>query len=324
MRRVGDDLQRVAVPAGGAGTAEVGLHARLVDEVLRRAAAQDHGGRPRPADDEVGRLDDVADHVDPPAARVGVAGLGQPHADRRIRYRRTEQRHPGAVRRGEDAVAARLVPEAAAEPVEVLAGGVRPRFEIARETGDPVVVVDELVLIDVGIVHTIDAHGLERAVVGPRRADEVLPAARLVQVVVQVGPRGDDAVDGAVVDQPGDGEPQAPGRQGPGDAQEDQHVVAQHPLPDPARRGEVAPLERDPLHPPQQLVGRGVRRDLEGLDRHAEEARLAGRGGRVGHQSASAFLSSPRSISASSGVRPSRSRAAIRSATSRWTDGASC
>ena len=47
--------------------------------------------------------------------------------------------------------------------------------------------------------------------------------------------------------------------------------VGEHALPDPMGGGEVAPLERDPLHPPQQLVGRRARRDLEGLDGYCKK-----------------------------------------------------
>ena len=172
VRRIGDDLKRVAV-SPGAGTTKVGLHARLVDEVLRGAAAQYDRGRPRTADHEVRRLDDVADYIDQPALRTCVPGLGKPHSDRRIGYRGAEQGNRCLVGRGEDAVAPRFVPEAAPEPVEVLASGIRPRFEFAREPGDPVVVVDELVLVDIGVVNAIDACCLQCAVVRPRRADEV-------------------------------------------------------------------------------------------------------------------------------------------------------
>ena len=178
------------------------------------------------------------------------------------------------VGRREDAVAARFVPEAAAELIEVLACGVRPRLEVACEAGDPVVVVDELVLVDVRIVHAVDASRLERAVVRAGRADEVSPAARLVQIVVEVGACGDDAVHGAFVDEPGDREPEPPGGQGAGDPEEDHDVIGEHPLPDPMGGGEVASLEGDPLHPPEQLGGRSVRHDLERLDRGVEEARL--------------------------------------------------
>ena len=77
MRHVGDDLQGVAVPAD-AVVEELGLHARLVDEVLGRAAAEDNGSGPRMADHDVGRLDDVADHVDQPRRRHrgGAPGTG--------------------------------------------------------------------------------------------------------------------------------------------------------------------------------------------------------------------------------------------------------
>ena len=69
MRDVGDDLQRVAVPADLRAVV-LGLNARLIDEVLRRAAAEDDRGGSRPPDDHVRRLDDVADDID-------VAGAGE-------------------------------------------------------------------------------------------------------------------------------------------------------------------------------------------------------------------------------------------------------
>ena len=93
------------------------------------------------------------------------------------------------------------------EVVQVLARGVGPRLEFGGEGGDPVVVVDELVLVHVGVVHAVDARRLQGAVVRPVRADEVSAAAGLVQVVVQVGAGGHDAVDGAVADEAGDGKP---------------------------------------------------------------------------------------------------------------------
>ena len=62
-------------------TEELRLHARLIDEILRRASAQHDCGRPGPADNKVGRLDDVADDIDVSRPRPLVAPLRQAHAD---------------------------------------------------------------------------------------------------------------------------------------------------------------------------------------------------------------------------------------------------
>src|SRR6266508_4183177 len=69
MRHIGHDLQRVAVPADFVAV-ELRLHARLVDEILRRAAAEDDGRGPRAPDDQIRGLDDVADDVDIAGARL--------------------------------------------------------------------------------------------------------------------------------------------------------------------------------------------------------------------------------------------------------------
>ena len=71
-------------------------------------------------------------------------------------------------------------------------------LEREREGGDPLVVVAELVLAGVGVVDAVDVLGLQRGVVFVRRADVVVAAARLVQVVVEVGAGRDEAVDVAV------------------------------------------------------------------------------------------------------------------------------
>ena len=74
MRHVGHDLQRVAMAADLVAV-ELRLHARLVDEILRRAAAEHDRRRPRPADDDVRRFDDVADDVDVAFAGRLLPGL---------------------------------------------------------------------------------------------------------------------------------------------------------------------------------------------------------------------------------------------------------
>ena len=105
MRHVGDDLQGVPV-AADLVVVELRLHARLVDEVLGRPAAEDHRGRARPADDEVGRLDDVPDDVDVAGTRFFLPRLRQAHADRGVGDRRAEDRHVGAVGGRQDALPA--------------------------------------------------------------------------------------------------------------------------------------------------------------------------------------------------------------------------
>src|SRR6185436_2321715 len=116
VRHVGDDLERVAVPADLVAV-ELRLHARLVDEVLRRAAAEDDRGGPRPADHQVRRLDDVADDVDVAGAGLFLPRLGQAHPDRRIGDRRTENRDVRAVGAGEDTLEAGGLPEVPAQQV---------------------------------------------------------------------------------------------------------------------------------------------------------------------------------------------------------------
>ena len=202
MRHVGDDLERVAV-AADAVVEELRLHARLVDEILRRAAAEHDRGRPRMADHEVGRLDDVADDVDVAGGRVAVARLRQPHADRRVGDRRAEDRHVGLVGGGQDPLLAGFLPQVLAELVDELARAVRAPLERQRERGDPLVVVAELVFARVGVVDAIDMLGLQRRVVLVRRAEVVVAAARLVQVVVEVRAGRDQAVDVAVGDEVG-------------------------------------------------------------------------------------------------------------------------
>src|SRR5439155_3206523 len=80
VRHVGDDLQSIPVSAHFVAV-ELGLDAGLIDEVLGRAAAEDDRRGPRAPDDDVRRLDDVADHVDIAGARLVVPRLRQTHAD---------------------------------------------------------------------------------------------------------------------------------------------------------------------------------------------------------------------------------------------------
>ena len=119
----------------------------------------------RPADDDVGRLDDVADDVDLAGRLVAMAGLRQAHADGRVGDRRAEDRHVGLVGRGQDAVVLGFLPEVLAELVEELARGVRPALELQHEGGDPLVVLAELVLARQRVVDAVDALGRERRVV---------------------------------------------------------------------------------------------------------------------------------------------------------------
>ena len=200
-----------------------------------------------------------------PAPASLVARLRQPHADRRIGDRRAEDRHVGAVGRGQDAVAARSPSRGARRAGR----GTRASCTAARSSVSAKAAIHsslstELFLAGVGVVDAIDALGLQRRIVGMRRADVVMPAARFVQVVVEVGAGRDEAVDVAVGDEVRDDQPQAAGAERAGHAEEDRAVVAEHLLPDAARGGEIAPLKRNALHPREDFVGRKVRLDANG------------------------------------------------------------
>ena len=135
MRHVGDDLQGIRCPPTSS-LWELDLHARLVDGVLRRAAAEDDRRGPRPGI-PIRRLDDVADDVDG-RRKLLSDGLREAHPDRRIG---DGEKKIGtfAVGRRENAVTPRRRPQMPAEEVEN-PRGVRAQLERRRELGDPVVV----------------------------------------------------------------------------------------------------------------------------------------------------------------------------------------
>ena len=74
------------------------------------------------------------------------------------------------------------------------------------------------------------------------------PPACLVQVMVEVGPGRDEAVDVPVRDQVRDDHTEAAGAQGARRTQENDDLVCEHFLPDLMRGGQIPPLERDPFH----------------------------------------------------------------------------
>ena len=97
-------------------------------------------------------------------------------------------------------------------------------------------------------------------------------AASFMQIVIQVRAGRHEAVDVPVGDEMRDDQPQAAGAERPGHAEENRDVVFEHLLPDTMRRGEIAPLERDPLHAEQDLISAEPALDGERLDRRLEEA----------------------------------------------------
>ena len=159
----------------------------------------------------------------------------------------------------------------AAEQMEKLARGVRPRFERARKVGNPAVVRDEFFFARVGVVHAIDPILRQRGIVGVRRPDVVVLASRFVQIVIEVCAGGHETVDVAVEDEVGDHHPQPAGGERARHPEEDRHIVLQHLLPDAVRRRKVAPLKRDPLHSPENLLRGEPRLDGERLDRRLQE-----------------------------------------------------
>ncbi len=155
-----------------------------------------------------------------------------------------------------------------------LARGVRPALERGRECRDPLVVLDEFVLAGVGVVDAIDMLGLQRGIVLNRRPHVVPASAGFVQVVVEVCAGGHETVDVPVGNQVRDDHSQPAGAQRSGHAEKDRAVVAEHLLPDAARRRQIASLKRNTLHPREDFVGGKVRLNRERLDWRAEETRF--------------------------------------------------
>jgi hypothetical protein len=161
-----------------------------------------------------------------------------------------------------------------AKLVEKLARGVRSPLERQGEAGDPLIVVDELILACISVVDPVDMLGLQVRVVLAGRSDEVPTAARFVQIVVEVCACRHEAIDIAVGQQVRDQETHAAGAQRAGHAEENRTVRPEHLFPDPPRRGEAASLERDTFHPREHLVSAQPRLDRERFHGDAKEARL--------------------------------------------------
>ena len=77
----------------------------------------------------------------------------------------------------------------------------------------------------------------------------MVAAARLVQVVVEVGAGRNQTVDVTVRDQVGDDQAQPRCTERARQPEEDRNVILEHPLPQAVRGAEISSLERDPLHP---------------------------------------------------------------------------
>ena len=200
-----------------------------------------------------------------------VARLRQSHPERGVRDRGTENRYVRPIGRGQDAVRFGLCPESFAESVQKLPCRVRPRLESPGEPGNPDVVPDELILVDERVVHPVDVRFGQGPIVGTGRAEEVALAARLVQIVVEVRAGRYDAVHRTPTDQLGNDQAQAARTQRAGNSQEDQELVAEHPLPDAVCGGEIPSLERDPLHPTQHFLHRHTRLHPERFDRRLKK-----------------------------------------------------
>ncbi len=150
----------------------------------------------------------------------------------------------------------------------------RTPLERQRECGNPLVVVAELILAGIGVVDAIDVLRLQRRIVLVRRAEVVMAAPRLVEVVVEVGAGRDQAVDVAVRDEVGDDQPQPAGAEGARHPEEDRAVAAEHLFPDAARDREIPPLKRNALHPRQEVAGRRVGQNDEGFHGRAKKTGL--------------------------------------------------
>ena len=166
----------------------------------------------------------------------------------------------------------RLIPQMTAEPMEDLARRVRARVERHGEIGNPVVVPDELFFRGVGIVDAIDPILGERRVVGVRRSEEVMLAARLVEIVIEVGAGRHEAVDVPVSDEVRHDHSEAARGQRARHSEKNRHVVIEHLQPHAVRGGEIAPLKRDPLHARQDLVAGEPCLHCEWFHRRLQEA----------------------------------------------------
>src|SRR5436309_14220036 len=89
------------------------------------------------------------------------------------------------------------------ETMEELACRVRARLEGGGKIGNPVVVADEFLLRGVGVVDAVDPVLGQCGVVGVRRTEEVMLAARLMQIVIEIRARRNEAVDVAGGDEMG-------------------------------------------------------------------------------------------------------------------------
>ena len=145
---------------------------------------------------------------------------------------------------------------------------------VAAKSAIQLSLLDEFLLAGERVVDPVDAFFGERGVVGMRRSEKVVLAARFVEVVVQVRPGRDQAVHIPVGDQVGDDQPEPAGAERARHPEKNRDVVFEHLAPDAVRRGEVPPLKRNPLHPRQNLVRGEPAFDGEGLNRRLQEARL--------------------------------------------------
>jgi hypothetical protein len=100
----------------------------------------------------------------------------------------------------------------------------------------------------------------------------MMPTARLVQVVVEIGASRYQTVDITVLDKVRHDHTEAARAQCAGHPHEDRDVVAEHLLPHTMCDAEGAPLERNALHLFEKLVGFHLWIDGEGFDRHLQEA----------------------------------------------------
>ena len=156
------------------------------------------------------------------------------------------------------------------QQVQKLARRIGRRRRVRR---NPLSLSQKFFLARIRVVHAIDTILCPRRIVGVRRSDVVPLAARFVQVVVQIRAGRDQAVDVPMLNEVGDDQAQAAGGQSAGHAEENRHIVFQHLLPDAMRGREIAPLEGNPLHPGDDLIGSESRFDDKWFDGRLQEAR---------------------------------------------------
>jgi len=248
MRRVGGILNGIAVPTRILAH-QLGHHLGLLDEILGHASANvDDPGLGRP-------LHDLSDLIHIPYAvdddRVPLAhGHDHAYAPGAVPYGRNENGHIGSMRRPQYGGLRQILSYQVHQlPRGVMAGEIQALDEIGYVN----IAFMEANLGYKYIVDPVDLALVEVGIIGAGAALVVNNSQTLAQVMKEVGSRAHQAVDPPLPDEIGDELGEASRDHGPGQAQEDRHILLHHPLPDLERCSQLASLKAHLAHVLHQL-----------------------------------------------------------------------